>query len=64
MCLSRRAFGAPTVGHVTLGTLKHRNVEKWKRKGGGGARCGVGREGWIGRVGLGIGITKHHDHPA
>ena len=31
---------------MTLGTLSIENVEKWKRKGR--ARCGVGREGWVG----------------
>ena len=41
-----------------------RTLRSGKGKGGGGGRCGVGREGWVGRVGLGIGITKHHDHPA
>lgn len=40
-----------------------RTLRSGKEKGGG-PRCGVGREGWAGRVGLGIGITKHHDHPA
>lgn len=48
---------APTVGHVTLGTLSIENVEKWKRKGR--ARCGVGR------VGLGKLVSsavRYRDH--
>ena len=37
-----------------------RTLRSGKGKGGGGGQ-GVG---WVGRGGLGIGITKHHDHPA